>query len=83
MNTQEQLNKAERTEPLYMTFGRIKTRAFQLRDERLNALVEKLDKDLSNAKVIENYSDCKHDKSVTQGYGTGDWCHECNQEICL
>lgn len=78
MNTQK-LNKDEKKEPLYMTFGRIKTRAYELRDDRLNSLIEKLDKDLSLAKVVEGYN-CQHETQITSGEG-GVWCHECNQEI--
>jgi hypothetical protein len=29
---------------------------------------------------IEERKKCKHE-CITQGYGAGDYCHDCNQEI--
>jgi transcription elongation factor Elf1 len=42
-------------EPLFTTWGRIRSRAKHLKNKRLIALIEKLDKDLRNAKVEESY----------------------------
>ena len=49
------LNKAEQTEPMAMTFGRIRTAAHQLKHPRLIALVEKFNhnfEELSNHEGI-------------------------------
>jgi len=55
--TTGELNKTEQTEPMYMTWGRIRTLAHELRNDRLISLVEKMNKDLRYAKVQEDYFD--------------------------
>lgn len=57
INNKVTLSEKEQTEPLYATFGRIKSMILsaKVRDEKLCLLVNKLDNDLKVAKVEENY----------------------------
>ena len=49
------MEKKEMSEPLMKTFGWIRTRSRLIGNKRLIELVEKLNKDLSKAKIEENY----------------------------
>lgn len=49
------LTKKEQKESLFMTFGRIRSIVHVFgKDQRLTELVEKLSKDLKNARIEEN-----------------------------
>ena len=50
------LTKSEMKETMFVTFGRIVTSARMTGDERLIALVEKFNKDMSKAKIEPDYN---------------------------
>lgn len=53
------ITKKELQEPMFVTWGRIRTAVYQLPTgtsiEKLQALVEKFNKDLANSKIEEGY----------------------------
>ena len=54
------LNEKERSEPMMVTWGRVLTQVRYYQDnERLKALLEKLNEDFKNAKVIEGFFQTK------------------------